>query len=48
MYERLDPFYTIQTSSTVVFIDFTKASDVVSYDKLLIRLAACGITGTLL
>ena len=33
---------------TVVYIDFSKAFDVVSHDKLLIRLAAYGITGTLL
>ena len=33
---------------TVVYIDFSKAFDVVSQDKLLIRLAAYGITGTLL
>ena len=33
---------------TVVYIDFSKAFDVVSHDKLLIRLAAYGITGTIL
>ena len=34
--------------ATVIYIDFSKAFDVVSYDKLFIRLAAYGITGTLL
>ena len=33
---------------TVLYIDFSKAFDLVSHDKLLNRLAAYGITGTLL
>ena len=32
---------------TVIYIDFSKAFNVVSHDKLFIRLAAYGITGTL-
>jgi len=33
---------------TVVYIDFSQAFDVVSHDKLLIRLNTYGITGMLL
>ena len=33
---------------TVTYIDFSRAFELVSYDKLLIRLNAYGITGTLL
>ena len=33
---------------TVIYIDFSRAFDLMSHDKLLIRLNAYGITGTLL
>ena len=44
MYERLDPSIQYKRPVTVVYIDFCKAFDVVSRDKLVVWLAAYGDT----